>query len=221
MVILSAEDKEYLRREFEKSLVDPVEILFLKDENCKFCSQISELLKELSSLSEKIKIVKKDLKEVKGKIRLPREINSAPIILFNNNGNYNFGFAGTPSGHEFSAFINDIISLSSKKLQINKDQIEKLKNVVKDNDIEILIFVTPTCPYCSKQVFLAHQFSLALPSLRSFMVEAYEFQELANKYNVFSVPKTVIFVNGENKGEYEGPVPQTYFVDQILLAVEI
>ena len=217
MGILSRQDLEYLKNEFEKSLVNEIEIVFGESENCEFCNDVEKLLEEIASLNEKIKIVKKSVSELKNV--LPKEVDKGPVILFNNNGNYNFGFVGIPSGYEFKTFIKDIIALSSKKIEIPKNLIKKIEGIKKE--IEILVFVTPTCPYCPSQVYLAHQLSIAFPFIKSFMIEAIEFKEFAEKYNVFSVPKTVIRVNGENKNEYEGAAPVEYFIDQILLAVTL
>ena len=54
------------------------------------------------------------------------------------------------------------------------------------------VFVTPTCPYCPQSVVLAHQMAIASPMVRADMVEATEFPQLAIKYQVMGVPRTVI-----------------------------
>ena len=65
------------------------------------------------------------------------------------------------------------------------------------------MFVTPTCPYCPPAVILAQQMAYYSPRVRADMIEATEFPPLAQKYNVYGVPRTVI-----NEKEFiEGAVP--------------
>jgi len=47
------------------------------------------------------------------------------------------------------------------------------------------------------------------------MIESIEFPQLANKYGVYGVPKTVI----NDTGELEGAVPESIFVAKILETV--
>jgi hypothetical protein len=47
------------------------------------------------------------------------------------------------------------------------------------------------------------------------MIEALEFQELSNRYNVLAVPKTII----NDQIFFEGAVPETLFLQQVLKAL--
>ncbi len=48
------------------------------------------------------------------------------------------------------------------------------------------------------------------------MINAPEFPELAQKYNVFAVPKVVI-----NEGvQFEGALPENIFIEKVLQAVQ-
>jgi len=64
--------------------------------------------------------------------------------------------------------------------------------------------VTPTCPYCPQAVSLAHQVAIASPHVRADMVEAVEFPELAIRYQVMGVPRTVI----NERVHIEGAAPE-------------
>jgi predicted DsbA family dithiol-disulfide isomerase len=52
--------------------------------------------------------------------------------------------------------------------------------------------------------------------VRADMVEAIEFPHLANKYQVYGVPLTVI----NEKGRVEGAVPEARFVQEVLRSQE-
>jgi hypothetical protein len=52
--------------------------------------------------------------------------------------------------------------------------------------------------------------------IRADAIEASEFPELASRYRVYAVPRTVI--NGE--GSVEGSLPEAFFLEAVLKAVE-
>jgi hypothetical protein len=74
------------------------------------------------------------------------------------------------------------------------------------------VFTTPTCPHCPRAVTLAHQMAFASPHITAYAVEATEFPDLARRYQVNGVPKTVV---GENI-EILGALPEDAFVEQAL-----
>lgn len=81
--------------------------------------------------------------------------------------------------------------------------------------IHIQVFVTPTCPYCPSAVRMAHKMALYSDKITADMVSALEFPYLADKYEVYGVPKTVV-----NDGEvmFEGALPEREFVAHVLRA---
>ena len=63
---------------------------------------------------------------------------------------------------------------------------------------------------------LAHHLAVASDLIRGDCVEANEFPDLAQRYQVMAVPKVVI----NDRVSFEGALPETQFVDQVLRAVE-
>jgi predicted DsbA family dithiol-disulfide isomerase len=63
---------------------------------------------------------------------------------------------------------------------------------------------------------LAHRFAYVSKHITSDMVEAIEFPQLSQKYNVAGVPRSVI----NEKDFVEGAVPETIYVQSILDAVK-
>jgi protein-disulfide isomerase len=61
---------------------------------------------------------------------------------------------------------------------------------------------------------MAHQMAMSSPLITAEIIEANEFQELAEQFYVYGVPKTI--VNG--KIEFEGAVPEKVFLNKILAA---
>jgi len=65
-------------------------------------------------------------------------------------------------------------------------------------------------------VRLAYQFAMESDLVRADGIEATEFPDLAERFRVFAVPKTII-----NDEEYvEGSLPEGFFLDAILKKVE-
>jgi predicted DsbA family dithiol-disulfide isomerase len=61
-------------------------------------------------------------------------------------------------------------------------------------------------------VSLAHEMAFANPNITAYAVEATEFPDLARRYMVTGVPKTVV----NDEIEILGAVPQDEFVEQVL-----
>jgi len=77
--------------------------------------------------------------------------------------------------------------------------------------VHMQVFITPTCPYCSMAVVLAHQMAVASPMVRADMVEAMEFPQLAIKYQVMGVPRTVI----NETVHIEGAAPEAAVLEKL------
>jgi hypothetical protein len=59
---------------------------------------------------------------------------------------------------------------------------------------------------------LAHEMALASPRIVAYAVEATEFPDLAQRYQVNAVPKTIV----DDRVEILGALPEDEFVDQAL-----
>ncbi|MBI3456917.1 MAG: thioredoxin family protein [Candidatus Rokubacteria bacterium] len=62
---------------------------------------------------------------------------------------------------------------------------------------------------------LAHHLAVASDWIRGDCVETTEFPDLAQRYSVMAVPKTVV----NERVSFEGALPEAPFVDQVLRAV--
>ena len=62
---------------------------------------------------------------------------------------------------------------------------------------------------------LAHAFAVESDFVQSDCIEATEFPDLAARYRVYAVPKTVI--NGV--ASFEGSLPEEFFLDEVLKAL--
>ena len=218
--LLKEQDVQYIKELFDRDLVDPVElVLFLESEgsdkvtaaNSQYLQHTEEIAKEVSEISDKIKLtVYKDDKE-KEKEYGVKEISA--LFIQGKNSDRNVVFYGIPSGHEFSSLLEDIVNVSQGTTRLSPASKEAARNI--KVPVEILVFITPTCPHCPGAVKSAHQLAMENKLIMAAMIEANEFPELSKKYNVYSVPKVVI----NEKVQFEGALPEDMFLNKVLSAV--
>jgi glutaredoxin-like protein len=224
MEILNKEVVEATRKKFDEELKEKVTIILftqepsrlvvpdhLKGQECVFCKETRELLKEVSALSDKIELVVYDFSGDKDKAA-EYGIDKIPATIIQGQKDYGLRFFGIPSGYEYASLIEAILDVSKGKTGLSQKTLEALKTI--DKDVHIQVFVTPTCPYCPLVVHLSHQFALESPRIKADMVESTEFPHVAHKYNVFGVPKTVI-----NESIFiDGNIPEETLLEHVLKA---
>ena len=187
--------------------------VFVTDENCQYCDDTLELVKKVGSLSPLIKVEECNC-STKHEFAKKYKIDKHPAILIHGQKEYGIRYFGIPAGFEFGSLIEDIVDVSKGKTQLSEGVEEAIRKIEKP--VHIMIFVTPTCPYCPIAVRTAHKFALLNLNITADMIEAMEFGELANRYAVMAVPKIII----NDKVSFEGAVPDHLFAHQILEALK-
>lgn len=200
---------------FEKLDQDVGILFFGQKDDCVYCDDTQQLLEEVSVISDRISLETYDMDLDRG-IAKKYNVDKAPgFVLVGKDGDalmdYGVRYAGIPSGHEFSSLINDLIRVSSRNSGLSEQTREQLKNIKKP--VHLMVFVTPTCPYCPQAVLLAHQFAMENPLIQAEMIEATEFQEISQKHGVSGVPQTTI---NDGAGMVVGAVPESHLLAEIL-----
>ncbi len=214
MGVIPDKHKEHLKHQFETGLVDEVRLtVFTQETECMFCRDARELVEEVATISNKLKVDVHDFVRDSGKAE-EYGIDKVPAIIISGRKPYGIRFYGIPAGYEFKPFIDDIINASKGTTSLSEATKDRLRSVNKP--VHIQVFVTPTCPYCPSATGLAHQFAIESDLIKSDMVEVTEFPHLAQKYAVMSVPKIVI----NETVQFVGVLPEDHFVQHILLAVK-
>lgn len=202
-------------KEIFAHLDQDVSMLYFGQEDCDYCDDTRQLLEEVEAISEKLTLAVYDLDDdaaVADKYR----VDKAPgIVMVGKDGeellDYGVRYAGIPSGHEFSSLINDLIRVSQRDSGLSEQTRAQLKDL--KHPVHLMVFVTPTCPYCPQAVLLAHQMAMESPFIEAEMVEATEFPELSNRYHVSGVPQTTI---NYGAGTVVGAVPEGNLLAEIL-----
>jgi glutaredoxin-like protein len=201
-------------KEIFKKLESEVKLyLFTTKMHCLYCNEVEKLVNIVSSLSNLIKVIKCEC-EVDSPEARKFGIDKHPAIVFHGKEEYNIRYFGIPGGYEYGVLIEDIVDVSLGKTDLPKEIIDSLSRI--DKEIHIQVFVTPTCPYCPIAARMAHKFAIINKNIKADVIEAIEFQDLARKYNVLAVPKIII----NDIIEFEGAVPEKFFLNKILEALE-
>ena len=197
-------------------MLRPVRLLFFTQTlGCETCLQTKQILDELPVLSGNITV-----EEVNFILEPDRakqyEIDRVPAIAIvgqdeaGHERDSKIRFLGTPAGYEFMSLIQAILLVGGRPSMLSEESLKLIAAVHEPTKVHV--FTTPTCPHCPRAVAVAHEMAFANPNITAFAVEATEFPDLARKYSVNGVPKTVV----NDAVEILGALPPDAFVAQAL-----
>lgn len=217
--LLNEDIAQQVREVFDQ-LQEPVQLLFFgQKEQCEYCHDTHQMLEEVAGLSDKIELAVYDV-ETDAAVAQQYKVDKTPgLVIAGRDGDqildYGIRYAGIPSGHEFSSLIHDMVLVSSRDSGLDSATRKFLAEL--QEPVHMLVFVTPTCPYCPRAVVLAHQMALESPMVEAEMIEAMEFPELSTRFAVGGVPQTTI---NNGAGTVIGAVPEPHLVAEIRKAVK-
>ena len=196
---IDQETREGIREALE-DMVKPVTIDVFVGPNCKYCDEtlkIAKVLEEEAPVRNGRKLITvrvfekgkhDDVFKKQGIERIPSLTLLEGVIRY----------TGTPSGEEIRGLVETIIRISQEDSGLDERTIKILREELTE-DVHVEIVVTPQCPYCPYAALLTNMFAFEVwrAGRRNFIsdtVEAYENPDIADKYNVTSVP--AIAING-------------------------
>lgn len=210
MTVLNSQLKSQVENLLE-GLTRPVLMrLHIRETDCETSHETRRLVEELAQVSERLHTEVVNLQD--GEDRAP----TLTLLAQDGSGrwiDYGVAFYGIPSGYEFTSLVNGLLLVSqgeSGLSQATRDALAALPQ-----DVEIQVFVTPTCPYCPRAVVLAHQMAVESPRLRAAMVEATEFPQEVGRHGISGVPHSVI----NDVVHVVGAVPEQHLLAQVRRAV--
>lgn len=195
-------------------LQEPVRVLFFEQEDCSYCEDTRQLIQEVADLADEIDLQIYDLQE-DTEIAARYNVDKTPtLVLAARDGDefrdYGVRYAGIPAGHEFGSLVNDIVRVSSRDSGLHEKTRQFIRTLTEP--LHLQVFVTPTCPHCPRAVLTAHQMAMESDLIQAEMVEATEFPELSQKYNISGVPNTIV---NHGAGSVLGGVPEGMFVEEL------
>jgi glutaredoxin-like protein len=213
MPMLPDEIKEQVKEAFA-GLKTPVKLVnFTQTLECMYCRETRELLLEIAELSDHVSV------EVHNFVTDPEQvkayaIDKIPATAIVGEEDYGIRFYGIMTGYEFTSLVHAIRLVGGVGPQIDEETRQAVAAI--DESVHLQVFVTPTCPYCPQAVALSYEMAYANPKVRADGVESSEFPQLAIKYHVAGVPRTII-----NEGTFlEGAVPPDMLLEKIEAALD-
>lgn len=217
--VLSGQVVQQINEVFAE-LKQPVQILFFGSKaSCEYCAETQQLLEEVTALHSHLELKIYDIREDQEIAQQFNATTAPSIVMAAKDGSevkdLGIQFLGIPAGHEFGTLVNDILMVSKRESGLKEETREFLKKL--DKPLQLQVFVTPSCPYCPRAVLLAHQMAMENPSMiHAEGIDAMEFPELANRFNVHGVPQTVI---NSGAGIVVGAAPEQNLLAEIKRAL--
>jgi glutaredoxin-like protein len=206
-----------IKAQVKESLADltsPVKLLvFTQTLECHFCQQTRELLEDIAGLSD---LITTEVYNFVVDAEKAREyaIDKIPAVVILGEKDYGIRFYGIPAGYEFTSLIHALRLVGGVGSQIDQATIDELAKL--NDPVHMQVFVTPTCPYCPQAVVLAYELAFASPMVTADGVESSEFPQLAIKYQIAGVPRTVINENTV----IEGAAPLSMVMEKVQEALK-
>lgn len=216
MPVLDDKVKEQVKDMF-KDLKESVKlIVFTQDSpismpgrECETCKDNHMLMEEVAACSDKITVEVYDLLKDKEKVK-EYGVDKIPATVVQGEKDAGIRIYGMPAGYEFPTLLNAIKLVSEKSSGLSHESKEKVKDLT--TPVHIQVFVTLSCPYCASAATLAHQLAYESDQIKADVVNAQEFPQLAQRYNVLAVPKTVV----NDTVQFEGALPEQGFLEKTL-----
>ncbi|MHA2226660.1 MAG: protein disulfide oxidoreductase [Candidatus Hodarchaeales archaeon] len=188
--------------------------MFTNKNHCLMCNETLDLANQVANQSDKVTLEHCEC-DIESEQAKKWKIERHPAIVVEGKGKGVVRFYGIPSGYEFGTLIESIFMAGSDTaIALTPDMVEAIENI--DQPVHLQVFTTPTCPYCPRAVLTAFKFAMLNENITADMIEATEFPELSNKYQVMGVPKTVI----NDKWDLVGAVPEQKVLDKIHEALQ-
>ena len=211
MSLIPDDKKELLKTDFSTKLEDPVRIvMFTQEVECRFCSDTRQLVQELATLNDKIKVEVYDFVANADKAK-ELGIDKIPALAIIGKKDYGVRIYGIPYGYELQTLISAVIGVSNGKTDLS----DKTKTILADvkSPVHIQVFVTLTCPHCPAAASIAHKLAIESDMISADVIDSSEFAVLAQKYSVIGVPKIII----NEKVEFVGAFNEDLFAEHVLL----
>lgn len=215
MALLSDKVREKVTQVLDKLPSSVKLVLFSQEIECPTCRETRSLVEEVAGLSDKVTHEVLNLQLDKGPADKFKVDKVPAICVVKADGADNgIRLYGIPSGYEFTTLLAAIQLVGTGDSGLKPETREKLAGLKEPVDINV--FVTLTCPYCPGMASLAHRFALESDKVTAAVIDAGEFPQLANLYEVMAVPRTVV----NRTLKFDGMVPEDKLLEHVLAAAE-
>lgn len=150
--------------------------------------KLESFIKEVESLSDKIKVEKRDLK-LSPSFSLKGEFDHGDII-----------FAGVPLGHEFESFFLALLQVGGISPKISDEDKKRIESINNTKNFETIVSLT--CHNCPEVVQAFNIMAILNKNINHTMIEGSSNQDIVKSRDVMAVPaiyKDGKFLDGGKK----------------------
>lgn len=192
------------------ALPEPVRLVFFTQTfGCDTCLQAEQVIDEVARMSDGVTVEKYNLV-------LDREqaaqygVDRAPAVAIVGAADRGLRYLGTPAGYELESLVEAIAAAAGAGPGLDPQSQAAVEAL--DRPVDIKVFVTAACVYCPRVAGLAYRLAAASAHISTAVIEATEFPDLIQRYQVSGVPKTVV----DDRVELLGVQPEDAFVRAVL-----
>ena len=188
----------------------PVRLVFFTQSfGCDACLAARSVVNEIASLSDQVTVEEYNFILEKEEVAL-FDIELVPALAVVGERDQGIRFYGVPSGHERASIVDAIILAATGEAGISADSQAVAESV--DRPVDIKVFVTPNCAFCPQIVRIAYGLAACSDQITTSVIQATEYPDLVQRYQVTGAPKTIV----DNQVEILGVQPEDDFVRQVL-----
>jgi len=218
-----SEDEQAIIKELRRSFANftheiPLYLFAQPGKNDVFADACRQIVRAFRELTPKITLKEFGLDH---ELAVKWGIESVPTLVIDPD-HYHIRWLGAPLGEEGRSFLEAMLLMGMGKSGLSAQSQKVLQQI--EQPRKIMVFVSPTCPYCPQQVVNALRVAIARPDIISLEIVDIQAQpELADQYNANSVPQAFandiligmgaqqeeVFVSSLKKLE-----PQTIFIPE-------
>ena len=168
-----------------------IELVVIKDSTVEKSPMIEAMVKEISSVSDKLKFnsfEKGENTELERKIKADRFPTIA--ILDKNKDFSGVKFSSLPSGHELNSFILAMYNIAGPGQKISDDTMKNIKNI--SSPVDIKIGISLNCTKCPETVQAAQKIAIENKNVNVEVIDVFTFPDFKEKYDIMSVPAMLI-----------------------------
>ncbi|BBG24538.1 protein disulfide oxidoreductase [Sulfuracidifex tepidarius] len=182
-----------------KNNVDVYVFIDSADENCQYCDLTVKFMNFVADScpkdengSSKLKVHVFDRQKDKEAFT-EYEVERVPTVALEKG---KIRWTGAPLGEEIRALVETLVRISQGESGLSPETVEAIKSKI-NGKVKVETLVTPSCPYCPYAALIAHMVAYEACkqgkcNVVSDVVESYENQDIAEKYQVMSVPTVAV-----------------------------
>lgn len=177
--------------EIAKRFENNIELVVIKDSAVEKSFEIEAMVKEIASVSDKIKFSsyeKGENLELEEKSKAER---FPTVILLDKNGEFSgIKYSTLPSGHELNSFILAMYNIAGPGQKISEENKAKIEQLQKP--INVKIGITLSCNNCPETVQSVQRIAAENKNIQVEIIDVLTFREFREKHEIMSVPAMVI-----------------------------